>query len=106
MTALFARLRAIYLDKWDRCFNSDQELSAAKFEWSEGLAGMNGDAVKRAIEHCRQNIKWPPSIAEFIDASKIERPVHTPLLPTPPKIKPNKENIERVHKMLQEALNK
>ena len=105
MAALFARLRAIYMDKWDRCFHSDEELQASKYEWSEGLAGMSGDDIKRAIEHCRLNIKWPPSIAEFIEAGKIARPVHDPLLPKPPKVKPNPENIARVHDMIKEAFN-
>ena len=103
ITALFARLRGIYMDKWDRCFHSEEELAASKFEWSEGLAGMDGDAIKRAIEHCRLNIKWPPSIAEFVEAGKIARQVHDPLLPKPPKVKPDQGNIDKVHAMIKDA---
>jgi len=34
-------------------------------EWRTGLDGMDGEAIKQALEHCRRNCAWPPSIAEF-----------------------------------------
>lgn len=38
-------------------------------EWAEGLAGMSGDQIKQAIDHCRATMKWSPTIAEFREAS-------------------------------------
>jgi len=110
VVALFAKLRAIYPKKFnDQYSGATQEdierlVEMSMVEWGEALAGMTGEQVKAALEYCRDNLTFPPSISEFIKAGKPERPVHDRLLPKPPKVKPNKANIERVHAMLQEAM--
>jgi len=40
-------------------------IDAMAIEWADGLAGLNGDDIKRGIEHCRREMPWPPTIAEF-----------------------------------------
>ncbi len=34
-------------------------------EWMEGLQGIRPESMKDAIDHCRNCLDWPPSIAEF-----------------------------------------
>ena len=38
-------------------------------EWSAGLSGLTGEQIGRAIKHCRAELKWPPTIAEFRQAA-------------------------------------
>lgn len=35
-------------------------------EWSESLAGLSGEEIRRGIEQSKQIYAWPPSIAEFV----------------------------------------
>ena len=58
-------MRAIYRVKWDDQFATEQDIQFTLNEWSEGLYGLEADQIKRGIEGCRRNLKWPPSIAEF-----------------------------------------
>ena len=105
------KFKVIYPKKWDDQFKCDTDEKTAEIikmsmtEWCEGLAGMSGDQVKKAITYCRTNLEWPPSIAEFVKAGKIDRPVHDMLLPRPPKVKPSPENIKRVRDMIAGAFN-
>lgn len=34
-------------------------------DWYEGLVGVDISTMKSSIEYCRNNLEWPPSIAEF-----------------------------------------
>ena len=62
--ALFDRFHRIWAQKWD-----DQiaviGVSEMRSEWIEGLDGMTGDQIKRALDEARKTCTWPPSIAEF-----------------------------------------
>lgn len=67
--ALFARFAVIWPRAWaDQFGGVDRGLLAA--EWSQGLAGLTGDQIKRGIERCRNDKPWPPSIAEFREAAR------------------------------------
>lgn len=71
MVALFAKLRAIFPKKFDEQYRGNTQLDIEQLtemsmqEWAEGLADMNGDEVKAALAYCRDELEWPPSIAEF-----------------------------------------
>lgn len=70
MAALFARFRAIYLQKWDDQFSSEAMMERAMEEWGVGLAGLSAEQIKRGIDAARVGSKWPPSIAEFVELAK------------------------------------
>lgn len=70
MAALFARMRSIYLQKWDDQFDSAVMIERAMDEWAVGLAGLSAEQVKRGIDAARVGSKWPPSIAEFVEFAK------------------------------------
>lgn len=38
-------------------------------DWADGLAGMTPEQMRAAIDHCRNTMKWAPTIAEFRAAS-------------------------------------
>lgn len=40
-------------------------IDAMADEWAEGLKRLTGEDIKRGIDHCRQEMPWPPAIAEF-----------------------------------------
>jgi hypothetical protein len=63
---LFMRLSSIYLSKWTDNFKNNEELlQIAKREWAEGLAGLDGEQIKKGLDSCRKSLEWPPSIATF-----------------------------------------
>lgn len=35
--------------------------------WAQSLAGIEVNVIKKALDFCRMNLEWPPSIAEFIN---------------------------------------
>ena len=39
-------------------------------EWAKGLANLSGEEIAIGLEHVRQNLTWPPSIAEFRTACR------------------------------------
>ena len=63
--ALFAKLQAIFLSRWTGQFKTEAQVDMAKQEWAQGLSGLSGDQVGRALSYCREHLDWPPSIAEF-----------------------------------------
>ncbi len=69
VSALFAKFSVIWPAKWaDIVGTLDRELLMS--EWGEGLAGMTAEQIKAALEHCRADMEWPPSIAEFKKAGR------------------------------------
>lgn len=81
---LFARFHAMYgkhwLDLWDGAAMAD-----VKTVWAEDLAGCNGEQIRRAIDHCRGNLKFPPTCPEFVAICRQfrERPENMAFLPAP-----------------------
>lgn len=64
---VFARLRAIYGNKFEQAFgNSEEAMVRTKREWALALAPFDAPSTERALEHCKRNMAWPPSIAEFL----------------------------------------
>jgi hypothetical protein len=61
---LYLRFCVIYDNKFGK--NHTDELRALWVEeWSQGLESIDIKSVKPALDHCRTNLEWPPSIAEF-----------------------------------------
>lgn len=61
---IFAKFNAIWGQRW-ATFINETNFDIALFEWSEGLNGITRKAIKEALSYCRDNLEWPPSIAEF-----------------------------------------
>lgn len=69
---VFARLRAIYGSKFEQTFgNSEEAMVRTKREWGLALAPFAPPAVENALEHCKRNLAWPPSIAEFLKLLEV-----------------------------------
>jgi len=64
---LFARFNVIWMKKFTDFFVSDDLSNAWIEEWGESIQRYNSETVKKAINHCKLNMKWPPSLAEFIE---------------------------------------
>lgn len=45
-------------------------MDLARREWAEGLEDLSEEAMGRATQYCRDNLDWPPSIAEFRRAAQ------------------------------------
>jgi len=58
--------QTIFLKKWTDNFTSTEIIAIAIEQWKKGLTGISDEAIAKAIDHCRMNLEWPPSIAEFI----------------------------------------
>lgn len=66
--ALMARFGRIWGSRWLDQVEACGGIESVSEEWQQGLAGLNGEQIKRALERCRQSSTWPPSIAEFRQA--------------------------------------
>lgn len=62
---LYIRFSAIYGDKFVKSYHHDDFKKVWYAEWAEGLKGINVTVIKDSLEYCKQNVEWPPSIAEF-----------------------------------------
>lgn len=67
--ALFSKFEGIFGNVWTDKFRNERMLELALQEWGIGLYGLSGEQIKRGVDACRTNCKWPPSIAEFLDFS-------------------------------------
>lgn len=67
ITTLFLRFDRIWGEKWARYIPNEIAREMAAREWGEALVNIPRSDIANAIEHCRQYIAWPPSIAEFIE---------------------------------------
>lgn len=64
-----AKFGCIWGAKWQDHVLACGGLAAVTTEWQQGLEGMSGEGIKHALSHCRQQLAWPPSIAEFRSAA-------------------------------------
>lgn len=42
--------------------------------WAQDLAAFDGDTLRKALDHCKANNKFPPSCPEFVGMCKAFRP--------------------------------
>ncbi|MBY4676660.1 hypothetical protein K6T12_08645 [Marinobacterium sp. CAU 1594] len=63
---IFARFMAIYGHKFKSCFESDAEIRIAKREWALSLRGYGEAELVAAIDHCKEQLAWMPTVSEFL----------------------------------------
>jgi len=62
---LYARFCSIYGEKFVKEYHDKPFIQIWWEEWEDGLKGINVEDIKTALDYCRLNLEWPPSIAEF-----------------------------------------
>lgn len=62
---LFLRFSSIFGEKFSKNFVKLELYDMWCQEWLDGLAGIEIIHMKEAIDYCRLNLDWSPSIAEF-----------------------------------------
>ncbi|HSG04659.1 MAG TPA: replication protein P [Marinobacterium sp.] len=67
VNALFARFMAIYGHKFKSTFESEDEIRIAKREWALSVAAYSESELVQAVNYCKENHAWAPSIAEFLE---------------------------------------
>lgn len=68
---IFARFHHIYTHRFESAYGDEATLNLAKREWAMSLNGFSVQAIEMAIERCKEEFAWPPTIAEFL---KLLRP--------------------------------
>lgn len=63
--ALYVRFHAIYTYKFGKEHHDDDFRLVWYQQWIEGLAGIDVSLIKNALDYCRDNIAWPPTVSEF-----------------------------------------
>jgi hypothetical protein len=81
---LFARFAVMYGKHWLELW-SGIPMEAVKAGWAEDLAGTSGEQLRRALDHCKANSKFPPTCPEFLQICRQFRdtPAHALYLPAP-----------------------
>jgi len=64
---IFARFMAIYGHKFKSCFETENEIRIAKREWALSLRGYGERELVMAIDHCKAQLAWMPTISEFLE---------------------------------------
>lgn len=59
------RFKSIWMHKWTSLFTTNEDYEIFKDEWGRGLAELTGEEIKKGIDHCRNNLEWPPTLMEF-----------------------------------------
>lgn len=62
---LYLRFYSLYGDKFVKNTHTPDFIDMWYEDWAEALKGVAPEFIKTAIDHCRNNLEWPPSIAEF-----------------------------------------
>ncbi len=57
---------AIYGHKFKSCFETQDEIRIAKREWALSLEGYTESELVAAIDYCKENSAWMPTISEFL----------------------------------------
>lgn len=68
---IFARFHHIYTHRFESAYRDETTLNQAKREWAISLAGISANLIELALERCKREHAWPPTIAEFL---KLVRP--------------------------------
>jgi hypothetical protein len=58
-------MRAIFPQKWDQQYPSEQIAALNMIEWASGIAGLTDEQLARGVNETRIQCAWPPSISEF-----------------------------------------
>lgn len=67
---IFARFHHIYTHRFESAYRDETTLNQAKREWALSLAGLSSNLIELALERCKREHAWPPTIAEFLKLAK------------------------------------
>lgn len=62
---IFARFHHIYTHRFESAYGDETTLNQAKREWALSLAGISAQRIESALDRCKIEHAWPPTIAEF-----------------------------------------
>ena len=62
---LFAKMSAIWMQKWTNNLTDEKILELALLEWENVLSKLTNEQITMAIEACKNTLAFPPSISEF-----------------------------------------
>lgn len=62
---LYLRFTVIWGHKFTASHTNENFTDMWAADWSESLLGIASNDIRKAIEYCRANLEWPPSLAEF-----------------------------------------
>ena len=63
---IFARFHHIYTHRFESAYADENTLNQAKREWALSLADTSPMLIEHALERCKKEHAWPPTIAEFL----------------------------------------
>lgn len=63
---LFARFGAIWGKRFSESFTDPVQIQVWEEEWSTLIQKLDPELVRKAIDHCRLNLDWPPVMSEFL----------------------------------------
>jgi len=63
---IFARFHHIYTHRFESAYRDETTLNQAKREWAITLLGTSANLIEFALERCKREHAWPPTIAEFL----------------------------------------
>lgn len=73
MDRLFARFSAIWGHRWTGPLQHPAALRIARAEWAESLAGLSQAEIDAGVRKAKQDLEWPPSVAEFLTLCRDRR---------------------------------
>ena len=71
---LFKRFEMIWGQVWLNRYGDDDNFALLTNEWSVALGALSHQQIADAIEYCRDEYDWPPSISQFKSAAKPKAP--------------------------------
>jgi hypothetical protein len=66
---LFERFAAMYGKHWFDLW-ADVPMADVKAAWRADLAKVDGEQIRKALEHCKAQCKFPPTLPEFVGLCK------------------------------------
>lgn len=69
---IFARFHHIYTHRFESAYRDETTLNQAKREWAMSLSGVSANLIEMALERCKREHAWPPTIAEFLKLTQPE----------------------------------
>ncbi len=69
---IFARFMTIYGHKFKSVFQSEDEIRIAKREWALSLRAFSEQELVRAVDRCKEEFVWMPTIAEFLKLLRLD----------------------------------
>ena len=72
MDHLFNKLDGAYPNRWRAAFPNEQAIANWRDSWAEAFEedGVTTQMISDALRMCRKTYDWPPSLTEFLKASK------------------------------------